>query len=289
MDMRRVFIFIALLGISHLAMAQQAGGAGIYDTAGKAVLLEAEPTVMNVELKVVAESFQPGIYARYAQKYLGLRASLAERSEAVVVSGKIALGKTEKVGKEVKASEVEALLPLPINRISSASATLEQQAEQTAELIFSLRKNRLDLITGAAGENVFGAGLKAALDRIDAIEKQCLDMFYGTTSVVEELHRFNIEISADKRDYMVCRVSESAGVVAADDLTGKPVVLSLTPDAVKEYKELQPLGPKDKHSAEYLVVPMTKCTLVSDATLLDSQSYALINFAKLVVAKPIKR
>lgn len=289
MDMRRFFVFIALLGISHLAFAQQMSRAGIYEKDGTAVLLEAEPTVINVTLKVSTESFQPGIYARYAQKYLGLRASLAERSEATVVCGAIALGRSAKVGKQVKSSELEELLPLPINRTSSAAATLEQQAQQTAELIFSLRKNRLDLITGAAGENVFGAGLQAAIDRIDKIEKQCLDMFYGTTSVVEEQYSFNIEISADKRDYMVCRVNDNIGVVAADDLTGKPVVLSLSPEAVKEYKELQPLGLKDKVSAEYLVVPMTKCTLVSDTQLLDTQSFALLPFAKLVVAKPIIR
>jgi hypothetical protein len=37
--------------------------------------------------------------------------------------------------------------------------TTEEQAAATAEMIFSLRKHRLDLITGEAGENVFGGGL----------------------------------------------------------------------------------------------------------------------------------
>lgn len=52
-------------------------------------------------------------------------------------------------------------------------------AQDAANAIFSLRRHRIDLVTGEAGENVFGAGLKAALEEIDRLEQEYLSLFLG--------------------------------------------------------------------------------------------------------------
>ena len=285
--MKKIFAILALIGIATVGVAQNITKAGVYDSEGNAVVVEAEPSVVNVILKVGREHFTPGIYARYAQKYLGQRATLAEHTTVEVLSGEIGVGAVE--AKVVTTTnKAQEALPLPINRTSSVAKTTEEQAAETAELIFSLRKHRLDLITGEAGENVFGAGLKAALEEIAEMEKVCLAMFYGKTSRTEEIHTFNIVINPSQLDYTVCRINDKSGVVANDDLTAEPVVLHLEPATPKEYTELQPLGPKDKVSAEYLVVAPTKCSLINEALLLDSQEVILLPFAKSVVAKPIR-
>ena len=284
--MKKIFAILALVGIATVGVAQNIK-AGLYDKQGNAVVVEAEPIVVNVTLRVATEQFKPGVYARYAQKYLGKRATLSEYSSLELVDAKLALGSAEKVAPQV---EQEAYsLPLPLNRTSATAQTTEAQAAATADMIFSLRKHRLDLITGEAGENVFGAGLKAALDEIAHIEKECLDMFYGSKTATEQTHTFNITLSPDKTEYLVCRFSDDAGVVAADDLSGKPIVLKVETAPHKEYSQLQPLGPKDKVSAEYLIVPQSKCSLIIGAELKGVVEFASPLYgAKSVTALPIK-
>lgn len=284
--MKKIFAILALVGIATVGVAQNIK-AGLYDKQGNAVVVEAEPIVVNVTLRVATEHFTPGVYARYAQKYLGKRATLSEYSSLELVDAKLNLGQAEKLAPKVE--QEPYTLPLPLNRTSATAQTTEEQAAATADMIFSLRKHRLDLITGEAGENVFGAGLKAALDEIARMEKECLDMFYGSKTIAEQTHIFNIAIAPDKNEYLVCRFSDKAGVVEADDLSGSPIVLKVETEKHKEYPQLQPLGPKDKVSAEYLIVPQSKCSLIIGAELKGVVEFASPLYgAKSVTALPIK-
>lgn len=283
--MKRFFAILALVALAATSSAQTIK-AGLYDCKGVAVVAEVDPVVVNVTLRVATEQFTPGIYARYAQKYLGKRATLSEYSSIELIDGRLALGTAEKVAPKV-AQEPYAL-PLSTNRLNATAQTTEEQAAATAELLFSLRKHRLDLITGEAGENVFGAGLKAALDEIARMEREYLDMFYGSKSVSEQLYTFNVTITPDKNEYMVCRFSDKVGIVPADDLSGRPIVVKVETAKHKEYAELKPLGPKDKVSAEYLIVPQSKCSLIGEATLMDELDFASPLYGKSVTALPIK-
>ena len=284
--MKKIFAILALVGIATVGVAQNIK-AGLYDKQGNAVVVETEPIVVNVTLRVATEHFTPGVYARYAQKYLGKRATLSEYSSLELVDAKLALGQAEELAPKVE--QESYTLPLPLNRTSATAQTTEEQAAATADMIFSLRKHRLDLITGEAGENVFGAGLKAALDEIARMEKECLDMFYGSKTIAEQTHIFNIAIAPDKNEYLVCRFSDKAGVVEADDLSGSPIVLKVETEKHKEYPQLQPLGPKDKVSAEYIIVPQSKCSLIIGAELKGVVEFASPLYgAKSVVALPLK-
>lgn len=283
--MKKIFAILALVGIATMGVAQNIK-AGLYDKQGNAVVVEAEPIVVNVTLRVATEHFTPGVYARYAQKYLGKRATLSEYSSLELVDAKLTLGQAEELAPKVE--QEPYALPLPLNRTSATAQTTEEQAAATADMIFSLRKHRLDLITGEAGENVFGAGLKAALDEIARMEKECLDMFYGSKTIADQTHIFNIAIAPDKNEYLVCRFSDKAGVVEADDLSGSPIVLKVETEKHKEYPQLQPLGPKDKVSAEYIIVPQSKCSLIIGAELKGEVEFASPLYGKSVVALPLK-
>ena len=284
--MKKIFAILALVGIATVGVAQNIK-AGLYLKGGEAVITEAEPIVVNVTLRVATEQFKPGVYARYAQKYLGKRATLSEYSSIELLDGRLALGLAEVTAPKVE--QEPYTLPLPLNKVSATVQTTEEQAAATAEMIFSLRKHRLDLITGEAGENVFGAGLKAALDEIARMERECLDMFYGSKTITEQTHTFNITILPDKKEYLVCRFSDKEGVVEADDLSGKPIVVKFETAPNKEYAELKPLGPKDKVSAEYILVPQSKCSLIIGAELKGVVAFASPLYgAKTVTALPIK-
>lgn len=286
--MKRIFAILAVVVLASTAVAQNITKAGLYYKQGEAVVVEESPIVVNVTLRVVTEHFTPGEYARYAQKYLGKRATLSEYSSLELVDARLALGEAELPSPKVE--QEPYTLPLPLNRMSAAAKTTEEQAAATADLIFSLRKHRLDLITGEAGENVFGAGLKAALDEIARLEKAYVDMFYGGKTTAEQLYTFNITIIPERSEYMVCRFSDDAGVVAVDDLSGKPIVLKVETAPAKEYADLLlPLGPKDKVSAEYIIVPQSKCSLIVGAELKGEVEFATPLYgSKSAIALPIK-
>jgi hypothetical protein len=285
--MKKIFAILALVGVVAVGSAQNISKPGLYDKYGKVVVAEDEPVVVSVTLRTVTEHFEPGIYARYAPQYLGQRATLSESTSIELLDGRLALGEAEKVAPKVEPAP--CTLPLPVNKMSAAALTAEEQAEATAKMIFSLRHHRLELITGETGENVFGAGLKAALDEIARIEKECLEMFYGKTTISEEIHTFNIVLTPEKMEYVVCRFNDETGVVAADDLSGKPVVLKIENISNSDYSEyLLPLGPKDKSSTTYFIVPNVKCSLVGETTLMDTLLFVSTLHAKSVVARPIK-
>ena len=285
-EMKRLFSLIALVALSFSVMAQDVVRAGLYDSKGNAVLLDREPCIVSVELRYVVEEFIPGEYARYAQKYLGERASLAERKSAELLSGVLTLGRAE---QQQSASEVATNATLPVNRLSRESLTMEERAKESADMIFSLRKHRIDLITGEAGENVFGAGLTSALDEIKRLEDAYLEMFYGKTVRREVVKVMNVAIDGKQNDYVVCRFDDAEGVVAVDNLAGKVVLLHLDVPKIEGHRAVKPIEPKSKVAPEeYIVVPSVKCSLLTDVTLLDSREFALYPFSQRVVGAPIK-
>ena len=284
--MKKIFAILALVGVVATGVSQNITKAGLYDSKGNLVEQANEPIVLSVTLRVATESFTPGVYARYAQKYLGQRATLANHSTIELLDGTLALGavKSEPVQVEVEAEEI----PLSLNRMSAEAKTDDEQAAAAANLIFSLRKHRLELITGEAGENVFGAGLKAALDEISRHEMACLDMFYGSKSVSVKSYTFNIEVTPQKSEYIVCRFNEKTGIVDADDLSGTPIVVKVEKCQEQNYSRLQPVEVADKHSAEYTIVPNVKCSLIGEAKLLDAVLFASPLYAKKVLSIRIK-
>ena len=88
-------------------------------------------------------------------------------------------------------------------------------AQDAANAIFSLRRHRIDLVTGEAGENVFGAGLKAALEEIDRLEQEYLSLFLGKQFRQRIVREFSVVPSKDEPATVVCRFSDTAGLLSA--------------------------------------------------------------------------
>ena len=71
---------------------------------------------------------------------------------------------------------------LQADKNDMAVLALEDAAREAANTIFSLRRHRIELITGEAGENVFGEGLKAALAEIERLEQSYLESSWASVS-----------------------------------------------------------------------------------------------------------
>uniref|UniRef100_UPI0040567A86 DUF4831 family protein n=1 Tax=Alistipes sp. TaxID=1872444 RepID=UPI0040567A86 len=207
-------------------------------------------TTLAVDLTLSCEEVVAGPYARYALKYLGVRAPFSDKStykllEAHTARYEPALPMAAEPAAPQTVEE-EYMHPergfalLAVDRLELNAPAQEEAARQAAARIFSLRRSRLDLITGEAGEHVFGEGLQAALDAIEEQEQALLELFLGRHTTTTTTHRFELTPTADKRQYILCRFSEQDGLLAADDLSGEIVLLEIQPGEPYAVEEAQP-------------------------------------------------
>lgn len=244
---------------------------GTYVDASGALAVSDPSTDVAVDLIVEKEQTVVGPYARYAQKFLNMRGSLVDKTVYSLKGVKLSITDGEEViAAEVPATEVpetsymgsasEFAKVLP-DRMNSTAVSEEEAAANAAQAIFSIRKHRMDLITGEAGENVFGAGLKDALAALDAAEQEYLELFFGKRVVTTSVERVVIPMVEGVQSYAVARISSSAGVVAADAKDGDAVTLEVAPSGRARLSSIVETDPKNKAAVKVRVADPSTCTV----------------------------
>ena len=251
---------------------------GTYIDASGALAVSDPSTSVAVDLIVEKEQTVVGPYARYAQKFLNMRGSLVDKTVYSLKGVKLAVtGGEDVIADAVPAAEVtetsymgsasEFAKVLP-DRMSATAVSEEEAAANAAQTIFSIRKHRMDLITGEAGENVFGAGLKDALAALDAAEQEYLELFFGKRVVTTSVERVVIPMVEGVQSYAVARISSSAGVVAADAKDGDAVTLEVAPSGRARLSSIVEADPKSKTAVKVRVADPSTCTVkVGDKVL----------------------
>ncbi len=114
----------------------------------------------------------------------------------------------------------------------TVAKTVEQKAAETASLIFDLRKKRIQILTGDTDATYSGEAMGAAVAEIARLEKEYMSMFVGYTETSVQTVKYDIVPEKDRTMYIAFRFSESAGLMNADELSGTPIVLEITPNEV---------------------------------------------------------
>ena len=216
--------------IAPAGASEQAGGIAVSDPR----------TMLAVDLTVECDATVCGPYARYAQKYLGVRAPLTDKRSYAVKSAAIALidpaehlrarqPEAPTVRVVAHAAADEEFARIQPDKTDMLTPSLEDAARNAANTIFSLRRHRLELITGEAGEHVFGEGLAAAMNEIARLEQSYLELFLGKRTVSTETRRFTVMPQVEKKQYILCRFNESQGLLPDNDLAGDIVLLQIEP------------------------------------------------------------
>ena len=226
---------------------------GANETASGVVVSQPR-TILAVDVTVERDQTLTGPYARYAQKYLGVRAPLADKTTWNITGAQIAL-------LDFGAASDEEFARLQPDKTDMTTPALEDAARAAADRIFSLRRHRIELITGEAGENVFGEGLKAALAEIDRMEQSYLELFLGKRIVSTETRRYVVYPQADKKQYIVCRFSPADGLLPDSDLSGDIVLLQIEPSGNTKC-DLE-AGPKETSVVACRVADPSTCTVLS--------------------------
>ena len=256
-------------------------------------------TILAVDITVERDYVLSGPYARYAQKFLGVRAALTDKTTWSIRGASVALLDSENclraepvapASQRVQsyaASDTEFARLQP-DKTDLTTPSLEDAARAAAERIYSLRRHRLELITGEAGENVFGEGLAAALAEIDRQEQSYLELFLGKQVLTTQTHRYVVYPQSDKKQYIVCRFSPAAGLLPDSDLSGDIVLLQIEPSG--SARSNIEASPKEQNVVQCRVADPATCTVVSNGTEYARAVLPVFEFGRTIrVALPRRK
>ena len=128
--------------------------------------------------------------------------------------------------------------------------SLEKRAAETADMILKLRQQRLQIVTGDTDATYSGEAMGAAIAELTRLEQEYLMLFIGYSDTQTQQVRFEVLPEAGKENqiYVAFRLSDTAGLVPADNLAGRPVLMEIVPqpfaqtavseDEVKNKKEV---------------------------------------------------
>ena len=220
-------------------------------------LVEADP---DRRFTVTPGAAMPAFLSLTTQGLVSVQASAADATEWRFP----AAGKADFSGKGVASnltSESTTLYRNVKNESSYNKVAVQQEmvvqkspdarAKEAADMIFNLRKKRVQIITGDTDATFSGEALSAAIEEIARLEREYMAMFIGYSEFSEQKMNYEVVPSADNEAqlYVAFRLSDSKGLVPADDMSGKPYLLEFTvqPVAAPSGKAASVKGPAARY------------------------------------------
>lgn len=115
--------------------------------------------------------------------------------------------------------------------------SLEKKAQEAAEMIFNLRKTRVQIVTGDTDANYSGAAMSSALEELTRLEKEYMTLFVGYSEFQTQNKRFDLVPENDDREnkvFVAFRLSDTDGLLPADNVSGKPFFVDIVPQPIVE-------------------------------------------------------
>lgn len=174
--------------------------------------------------------------------------------------------------------------PLPLTEEYMLASSVSKMAEGAARQIYRIRESRLSLLTADVDQlPADGESLKTMLKGMDDMEKELTELFVGTKRCEVRTHTLHLTPAAAMKDEVLFRLSPIEGLVDANDLSGSPFYINVTPETIDTY---QPKSAGKKASAAqplYSVLPATTQVSISDGKeVLFSRSFSMPQFGQTV-------
>ncbi len=204
--------------------------------AGRRAIVKPSQTWTLTEAKVTTEgvpqpndekylvTFKAGSPVEMLLNEQGFPLALGNKLEAVETPAAAAPAPAAKTTKPTNSNA--ALRAVTEDMVASTS--LSKRAALAAQQIMELRRSRQDYLTGQADQMPDGAALQLILRTIDEQEEALTAMFIGTETHQSSQIQLNyLPEAVDLENHVIARLSNSAGFVDADDLSGAPIYLNL--------------------------------------------------------------
>lgn len=275
------------MALSASAQEYQSKQIGIIQENGS-YILSYPLTTISVELLVESEVVTPGIYARYAQKYLSMRAPLIAQTNYRIVDASINALDGLLVNDMQAAPSIREYSSLPVDQYSSEVLATENAARDAATAIFTIRRQRRDIINGEAGEGYFGAGLSNAIEALDKMEQEYIELFMGTRTISQSIKTYTFTPTKDLQRFVIARFDTKDGVLPSTDLIGAPIYIQFTPQTLPNTSAIE----ATKNSATNInirVAAPTQCALYNDYQIVTSTVLPIYEFGKTIQIENPKR
>ena len=134
----------------------------------------------------------------------------------------------------------------------------EKKAQEAAAMILSLRENRINIITGNTDATFSGDALRAAVEEIGRLEEEYMSLFTGTTATSLQQMGFDVVPESGKSEELTVafRLSDTQGLLPPDDVSGRPIVMEITPEDNEDVlytdqiiAEVEPSKARARHEA----------------------------------------
>ncbi len=239
-----------------------------------------------VELLLEEEVVTPGIYARYAQKFLAQRAPLVAQTTITIVNATISAVSDNNHSLPLSPmAPVTEYASLPADQYSSTVLSSEYAARDAAAAIFTIRRQRRDIINGEAGEGYFGAGLDDAMARLDAMEQEYLELFMGSRTTTQRVERYVIKPQEGVNRHMIARFDSKVGILPASDLTGFPVYMQFVAQDLPDTSVIEAEKKSKAPTLMFRFAAPTECTLYNDSEVIATALLPIYQFGKNVEVK----
>ena len=290
-------------------------------------------TTITLEVEAVQEKFYAGPYAKYAEKYLGIKARQQDESvfqlTEISMTPYVEADQSRRYSLNVKKGAIEAtFLKLTAeglisfsdgnfatesvwrfptrtsgdfsdlgvtSNLTSESTTLykstktdkvsvtqsmmvektpEKRAAETAQMILSLREKRLQIVTGDTDATYSGEAMGAAIEEITRLEKEYMTLFIGYSEYQTQRMKFEIipEAERESQMYIAFRLSDTAGLVPADNLSGRPIVMEIV---TQEFAQPQMSSADARNARE--VEAYNRIPAICNVKIIDSGNLLLQN------------
>lgn len=290
-------------------------------------------TTITLEVEAVQEKFYAGPYAKYAEKYLGIKARQQDESvfqlTEISMTPYVEADQSRRYSLNVKKGAIEAtFLKLTAeglisfsdgnfatesvwrfptrtsgdfsdlgvtSNLTSESTTLykstktdkvsvtqsmmvektpEKRAAETAQMILSLREKRLQIVTGDTDATYSGEAMGAAIEEIARLEKEYMTLFIGYSEYQTQRMKFEIipEAERESQMYIAFRLSDTAGLVPADNLSGRPIVMEIV---TQEFAQPQMSSADARNARE--VEAYYRIPAICNVKIIDSGNLLLQN------------
>lgn len=167
--------------------------------------------------------------------------------------------------------------------IKNIERSLEERAKESAELIFSLREKKIAILTGDTDANYDGAALGDAMKELDKIDKELLELFYGTTTTKTQSATFEIvpSSSLSSQRYVVCKLSDTEGIVSTSS-QGRELVLVLEPQGKINNEPSSETITGSKGKIVYRTPLEAKGSIWYGNKVLGEKRFSIFQFGKIV-------
>ena len=263
--MKKGILLWTLCGLACHCAAQTEVTAGVMRGKEYGVTYLLPRTEIAIRVWATRQTYTPGEFCKYADRYLHLTDVSAESSSR----WSIQRVETQVVGVPDKEQVYFINLPFSGEKPAVAEATSEtsqpeidprqflteeilmasstaKRAELVAKEIYAIRESRNALLRGEA-DNMpqDGAQLKLMLDHLNQQEQAMTELFAG--KVRQENRCFTLHITPKEMENEVAfRFSQKLGVVPVDDLAGEPAYLTITDLKTPTLPEATPEDEKKK-------------------------------------------